>query len=56
MKFIITAAAPNRIKKFLTLLKSGSMQFVDKIGEKGYHQLSDEEKQILKRAAEDENL
>jgi hypothetical protein len=29
---------------------------LDKIGEKGYQQLSEEEKQILKRAAEDENL
>ena len=29
---------------------------LDKIGEKGYHQLTEEEKQILKRAAEDENL
>jgi membrane associated rhomboid family serine protease len=29
---------------------------LDKIGEKGYQQLTEEEKQILKRAAEDENL
>jgi predicted metal-dependent TIM-barrel fold hydrolase len=31
-------------------------EILDKIGEKGYHQLTDEEKQILKRASEDDNL
>lgn len=29
---------------------------LDKIGEQGYHKLTEEEKQILKRAAEDDNL
>ena len=43
-------------KKIPNLTQKRIDAILDKIGEKGYHQLSDEEKQILKRAAEDENL
>jgi membrane associated rhomboid family serine protease len=43
-------------KKIPNLTQKRIDAILDKIGEKGYHQLTDEEKQILKRAAEDENL
>lgn len=43
-------------KKIPNLTQKRIDAILDKIGEKGYQQLSDEEKQILKRAAEDENL
>ncbi|MEO5942365.1 MAG: DUF6576 domain-containing protein, partial [Ferruginibacter sp.] len=31
-------------------------EILDKINQKGYHFLTDEEKQILRKASEDENL
>ncbi len=43
-------------KKIPNLTQKRIDAILDKIGEKGYQQLSEEEKQILKRAAEDENL
>jgi membrane associated rhomboid family serine protease len=43
-------------KKIPNLTQKRIDAILDKIGEKGYHQLTEEEKQILKRAAEDENL
>ncbi len=43
-------------KKVPNLTQKRIDAILDKIGEKGYHQLTEEEKQILKRAAEDENL
>lgn len=43
-------------KKVANLTQKRIDEILDKIGEKGYHQLSEEEKQILKRAAEDDNL
>lgn len=43
-------------KKIPHLTQKRIDAILDKIGEKGYHQLTEEEKQILKRAAEDDNL
>lgn len=43
-------------KKIPNLTQKRIDEILDKIGEKGYHHLTDEEKQILKRAAEDDNL
>lgn len=43
-------------KKIPNLTQKRIDAILDKIGEKGYQQLTEEEKQILKRAAEDENL
>lgn len=43
-------------KKVPNLTQKRIDAILDKIGEKGYQQLTEEEKQILKRAAEDENL
>ncbi|MBS1497488.1 MAG: rhomboid family intramembrane serine protease, partial [Bacteroidetes bacterium] len=31
-------------------------EILDKINQKGYHFLTDEEKQVLKKASEDDNL
>lgn len=43
-------------KKTPNLTQKRIDAILDKIGERGYQSLSEEEKQILKRAAEDENL
>lgn len=50
------SAGTQPYKKVPTLTQKRIDEILDKIGEKGYHQLTDEEKQLLKRAAEDDNL
>jgi len=55
-EFHYNTAGTQPYKKVPNLTQKRIDAILDKIGEKGYHQLTEEEKQILKRAAEDENL
>ncbi|MBC7848099.1 MAG: hypothetical protein H7Y31_00115 [Chitinophagaceae bacterium] len=55
-EYYYNTAGAQPYKKVPNLTQKRIDAILDKIGEKGYQQLTDEEKQILKRAAEDENL
>lgn len=55
-EFFYNTSGTKPYNKVANLTQKRIDAILDKIGEKGYQQLSEEEKQILKRAAEDENL
>ncbi len=55
-EFYYNTTGTQPYKKVPNLTQKRIDAILDKIGEKGYQQLTEEEKQILKRAAEDENL
>lgn len=55
-EFFYNTGHTKPFKKTPNLTQKRIDAILDKIGERGYNSLSEEEKQILKRAAEDENL
>lgn len=55
-EFFYETTGTTPFRKVPNLTQKRIDAILDKIGEQGYHKLTDEEKQILKRAAEDDNL